>query len=370
MPAETSLPQFIRNLLTFGHLSFRDFMELALYHPEFGYYATGRNRVGKAGDYVTAPTLSPVFSFAIAGLFREFVRRCEGVVCSFVDVGCGDGSLVRAVAAQIPDADARFFGVDRALGRVSAVDDPRVRFAGTIEEVARDGAHLIFSSELFDAFPFSRVVQRGEHLHELWVGEREDGSLDWTEHEAPHELEDYFLSRDIQLLDGQFADVTPEWSAYYEDVARFVDRGLIVTLDYGYAQQKLFHPRARRFGTAAAYSQHRVHRDLLADPGEQDLTAHINFTDLMHAGERHGAQTLFFDNMARFLLAIGVTDHELFKPIEELTPNSAEEALQMVDARDEARRLVLPDGIGEDLRVLVQAKNVDFEAWSFQRKLF
>ena len=83
--------------------------------------------------------------------------------------------------------------------------------------------------------------------------------LDWSEHEAIPLYEDYFAERGIELAEGQFADVTLEWEAFHEDVARFVRRGLIVTLDYGYTARKLFHPRARRFGTAAAYSGHRVH---------------------------------------------------------------------------------------------------------------
>jgi SAM-dependent MidA family methyltransferase len=370
MPAEQSMGEVLRNLLQYGRLSFRDFMELALYHPQFGYYSRRENPVGKTGDYVTAPSLSPVFSYAIAGLFREFVGRSEGAVCSFVDIGCGDGGLVRSVAALIEDENARFFGVDRALERTGEdpVDGGPV-FVRTLDEVPRDGVHLIFSSELYDAIPFARLVRRGEHLHELWVAERE-GTLDWSEHEAAPLFDDYFAERGVELAEGQFADIAPEWEAFHEDVARFVSRGLLVTLDYGYQAQKLFHPRARRFGTAAAYSRQRVHRDLLADPGEQDLTAHINFTDLERAGERQGAKMLFFDSLAKFLLAIGVTGHELFKPVEELSIASPEEGIALLEARDEARRLILPDGMGEDLRVLVQGKGMSFENWSFQRQLF
>jgi SAM-dependent MidA family methyltransferase len=353
--------------LQYGPLSFRDFVELALYHPEFGYYSRTENPVGKEGDYVTAPSLSPVFSFAIAGLFREFVRRCEGEVCSFVDIGCGDGSLIRSVAVQIGEKNVRFFGVDRSQSRIHAGSGPT--FVRTLDEVPRDGAHLIFSSELYDAIPFARLVQRGEHLHELWVAER-DGVLDWSEHEATSAYDDYFVARGIELAEGQFADVALEWEAFHEDVVRFVTRGLIVTLDYGFTAKKLFHPRARRFGTAAAYSQHRVHRDLLADPGEQDLTAHINFSDLERAGERHDAKTLFFDVLAKFLLAIGITEHELFTPVHEVAIASAEEGIALISAREEARRLILPDGMGEDLRVLVQARGISFENWLFQRPLF
>jgi SAM-dependent MidA family methyltransferase len=122
----------------------------------------------------------------------------------------------------------------------------------------------------------------------------------------------------------------------------------------------------RRFGTAAAYAAHRVSRDLLANPGEQDLTAHVNFTDLERAGERHGFTTLYFDRLAKFLLAIGATSHPLFTPIQDAGVSSVED----LEERDEARRLILPDGIGEDLRVLVQGKGIGLEGWSFQRPLF
>ena len=352
----------LRNLLQYGDLSFREFMELALYHPGSGYYARGENPIGRTGDYVTAPVLSPVFSFALGTLVREFVRRNEGGVCSIVDIGCGDGRLIRTLARENGVDGVRFFGVDRSLDRAEPGD---VTFVRTVDELPRHGAHLILSNELYDAFPFARLVRRGEHLHELWVRER-DGVLDWVEREAPGPYEDYFAARGIELAEGQFADVSLEWEAFHRDVLRIVERGLIVTIDYGYRAEKLFHPRARRFGTAAAYSAQRVSRDLLAEPGAQDLTAHINFSDL----ERAGGTTLFFDSLAKFLLALGATCHPLFAPVEDSGINTAEEGLALLEARDSARRLVLPDGIGEEMRVLVQAQNVPLDGWSFQRPLY
>jgi SAM-dependent MidA family methyltransferase len=355
MTAARGFRDELRNLLQYGDLSFRDFVELALYHPEFGYYSQAVSPVGKEGDFVTAPLLSPVFSFALGRLIQEFLRREGGALSTIVDVGCGDGALIRSLMSD----DARFYGVDRSLKRVG--DGPFVR---SLEEVPRDGAHLLLSNELFDAIPFARLVQRGEHVHELWVAER-DGVLDWTEHEAPPMYEDYFASHGVELAEGQFADVSLEWEAMYADIARYLQRGLIVTFDYGFRAPQLFDRRIRRFGTAAAYSGQRVTRDLLANPGEQDLTAHINFSDLERAGEREGMTTLFFDRQAKFLLALGITEHELFKPMQEV-----DLSLELIDARDDARRLVLPDGIGEDIRVLVQGKGVPLEGWSFQKKLW
>jgi SAM-dependent MidA family methyltransferase len=359
VPVEESMGDVLRNLLSYGDLSFRDFMDVALYHPQFGYYVSQTHPAGKAGDFVTAPSLSPAFSFAIARLFGEFVSRSEGAVCSFVDIGAGDGSLVGSVQGELEAqrlkgseaqrGEVKFFAVDRARGT-------------SLEDVPRDGCHFVFSNELYDAFPFARLVQRGEHLHELWVTETEGGELDWTEREAPAPYEDYFASYGIQLESGQFADVSLEWEAFHRDVVSRFERALFVTFDYGHPASKLFSARARRFGTAAAYRAQRVTRDLLANAGEQDLTAHINFSDL----ERAGATTLYFDRMAKFLLSIGITEHPLFAPAGDVMIDTYE-ALQ---DREDARRLILPDGIGEDLRVLVQASEVAQEGWSFQRRVF
>ena len=353
------------NLLKYSDLSFRDFVEIALYHPEFGYYARPQNPVGKGADYVTAPLLSPVFSFAIGNLVREFLSRSEGALCSIVDIGCGGGELIETLAgvARLPGYPVtRFFGVDRSLSRATGQPGNRVTYVHTLDEVPRDGMHLILSNELYDALPFARLVQRAEHLHELYV----TPELDWSEREAPAEYEDYFGSRGIELQDGQFADVSLEWEALYADIVRRFERALIVTIDYGFPQDRLFHSRIRRFGTAAAYSSQRVTRDLLANPGEQDLTAHINFTDLERAGERNGATTLFFDRLAKFLLTLDITEHDLLKPLDD----SSTRRLDDFQAREDARRLILPDGIGEDLRVLVQGKGMPVNGWSFQKKLF
>jgi SAM-dependent MidA family methyltransferase len=355
--------QALRNMLQHGDLSFRDFVEVALYHPEHGYYSQPRSPVGKEGDFVTSPHISSVFAFTLGKLVREFLSRAGDDVCTIVDIGCGDGRLIRELSAI---GGARYVGVDRRyVSRESGVGSrlpTSYSLLTTPDQIPRGGAHLILSNELFDALPFARLVKRGDDLHELWV----DEDFEWTEHEAEPRYVHYFESRGIELADGQFADVSLEWEAMYADIARVVERGLIVTFDYGYPVEKLFHSRARRFGTAAAYSQQRVTRDLLAKPGEQDLTAHINFTDLIRAGEEQGFSTRFFDRQAKFLLALGATDHELFRPVTDLE----EASVELMQQRDDARQLVLPDGIGHDIRVLAQVKSMGEDAWSFERFLF
>jgi len=357
MPGERSLLDMLRNRLKAGELPFRDFVEMALYDDGLGYYTRPRSPVGKAADFVTSPSLSPVFGFALGRLVREFMSRTGDGQSPIVDIGCGDGSLIHQLQAEVPEA--RITGVERG------------------EAIPQAG--MAVSNELFDAQPFARLVQRKVEdrqsclsgqtrlsvLHELTVIER-DGVLDWGERAAPVEYVDYFKSRGIALDDGQFADVSLDWAKLYDEICRAVPRGLIVTFDYGFPKDQLFRSRMRRWGTAAAYSGQRVSRDLLANPGRQDLTAHINFTDLIETGERAGFTTLFFDRQAKFLLALGATEHELFQPVTELREGS----LELMERRDEARRLVLPDGIGEDIRVLVQGRGVPLDGWTFQRRLW
>ena len=350
-----ALGALIHKMLQDSDLSFRDFMELALYYPELGYYS--RDRQGDT-DYVTSPAISPIFGYSLNKLVSEFLSRNHDGLCSIVDIGCGDGSLIHTLYAD--DARARFFGVDRAT---SSRRERNVEFFSDLRAVPAGDRQLVISNELFDAIPFARLVQRGDELHELWVTER-DGHLDWSEHEAAAPYGDYFHERGIELSDGQFADVSLDWQSTYEDICRFTTAGIIVTFDYGFAGRKLFDSRMRRFGTAAAYSAHRVSRDLLANPGEQDLTAHINFSDLQTAGERNGLTTLFFDTQAKFLLSLGAADHELLRPNEKI------DSLELREEREQAKRLILPDGIGEEIRVLVQGRGMAFDGWSFQRRLF
>ena len=204
----------------------------------------------------------------------------------------------------------------------------------------------------------------------MWVTER-DGALDWSEHEADARYDDYFAERGITLDDGQFADVSLEWSALYDDICRFVPRGLIVTFDYGLPQSKLFRGRMRRFGTAAAYSKQRVSRDLLVNPGEQDLTAHINFDDLRRTGEGQAFASLFFDIQAKFLLALGATEHELFTPIGDVSIESANEGLTLLRG---ARRCPASHPSGRHRRghsrARAGARDGAGGPWRFQTKLF
>lgn len=369
VPAMTSPPGgvppvFLTRVLRERDITFREYVELCLYHPEDGYYTGGSGARARHADYITSPAISPTFGWALGRLAREVARTAGASRVAVVDVGCGDGSLIRAMAESC-GVGPRYVGIDRSLSFVP--DDlrggGRISFDTSIDAIPGDALTFVVSNELFDAIPYSRVVRREGGMRELGVT-LADGRLEWCELAPPPWLDDYFSRHAVELRVGQFADVTPEWGRAYGEICKRIDRGLVVTFDYGFPSKQLFDPRIRMYGTAAAYRGHEVHRDLFADPGRQDLTAHVNFDDLEAAGIAAGFSSLLFTRQARFLLSLGITDHPLFAPLEERDLATA--LLMQVD-RENARRLVLPDGIGDEIRVLVQAKGVPAGGWSFEK---
>ncbi len=363
-PRDGEPPPFLTEVLRERDISFREYVERCLYDPGHGYYIGGAGVRARHADYITAPSISPTFGWALGRLARELADRLEGESVTIVDIGCGDGSLIRSIAESCGPGP-RYVGIDRSLSFVPDAlrDGGAIAFGTSLDAVPRDAATLVVSNELFDAIPYSRVVRREDGLHELGVT-LAAGRLDWCETPAPPDLVGYFTQRDVELRVGQFADVTPEWGKAYREICDRIGRGLVVTFDYGFPAKQLFDPRIRMYGTAAAYRGHEVHRDLFADPGRQDLTAHVNFDDLERAGNDLGFSTMVFTRQARFLLSIGITDHPLFAPVEE---RDFGKALAMQVEREKARQLVLPDGIGDEIRVLVQGKGLPGDDWSFQR---
>ena len=147
----------------------------------------------------------------------------------------------------------------------------------------------------------------------------------------------------VELARGQIADVA-DWGASYHELASRLGRGLMVTFDFGYCRERLFDARVRRNGTLACYRRHHVHRDALSAVGRQDLTAHVDFSALEEAGESAGLETVVLTRQAVWLAALGILDGLAEKPAR---------------ARVEAMNLLDLDGMGEDIRVLVQARGVE-----------
>ncbi len=341
-----------------GAVSFREFMELALYDSEHGYYAGDLPRYGRGGDYLTAPSASRWYTATFASLLARLADSAGGPV-QLVDVGSGDGTFLAGVlAAGTAGSVAHCWSVEQGAGmrrrQHQRLDGRRVSIVSKVSALPRlSGPTVVHASELYDAAPVHRVLQRADGLQELWVMVA-GSSLEWQERPAPERLREYLIRHDVALVDGQIAEI----NATAEDAHRRLlgHLGLdaaVVVVDYGYPARRLYDPRGRRSGSLACYAKHRVHRDPLAAPGMHDITAHVNLDDLRlaAAGELDEVSLL---PLAELLIRAGLGQVLADAGLDE----TAELNANTVTARQEIKRLLDPDGMGTDLKVLIQARGV------------
>ncbi len=325
-----------------GPITFARFMEEALY-GEGGYYCREELAIGVEGDFITGSSYSSLFGRGTARMLGR-LDRVLGRPADFLEVGYGDGSHLRGLAEALgPALERKLLGCDR----VQRPLPPPMETLSSLEEVEVGQLEgVVFSYELFDALPIHRLIGRkGAAVGELLVGLEPDGSFRWSEGElSDPDLVDLLGDARESLEPGQIADLSPRWRPLYAQMAQRLERGLLVTCDYGFPRRQLLDRRVRSHGTLACYRQQRVHRNPLVGVGEQDLTAHVDFTALIEEGERQGLETVALTRQAAWLTSCGVFE-------------GLAEAAQTV--RLEAMTLLDPDGMGEEIRVLVQARGLE-----------
>ena len=317
-------------------------MEEALY-GEGGYYARESLRIGTGGDFVTGSSFSVLFARATARVLGR-LGAALGHPADCLEVGYGDGSHLRGLAESPESARlGRLMGCDRFERPVGS----RIDTLASLDQLGNGQLEgLVFSYELFDALPVHRLVGLGGGaVGELLVVVEPDGRFAWREAEISDPVLLDLLGGAAESLEpGQIADLSPQWRPLYGQMAEKLRRGLLVTCDYGFLRRQLLDPRVRSSGTLACYRQQRVHRNPLIFAGEQDLTAHVDFTALLEEGEKQGLETVTLTRQAAWLTSSGI-----FEGLAEADQTQRLEAMTLLD----------PAGMGEEIRVLVQARGVD-----------
>jgi SAM-dependent MidA family methyltransferase len=307
-------------------------MEEALYHPAFGYYSSTRNPIGREGDFYTSSDLDPVFGKLLAQKFLEMANTA-GIppgVFTLVELGAGRGLLAREILKHHP---FRYRILERSdamrLRQQNALEGFNVEW---IDDLVAPVSGCIFSNEFFDALPVRRIVRRKGILREIYVTE------ELTEIEG-----DLQIPVDLPIAEGQLVDWNSEAPRWIQKIASSLSRGYHLAIDYGYEDREFF---ARPRGTLMCYRQHQVHENPYIHVGEQDMTAHINFSELMRAGVQAGLENELFTTQMDFLIRLGV-----LKELESLAAARTVEAVQRVMA---IKKLMLPGGMGERFKVLIQ----------------
>ena len=323
-PAETLLAEEIRRE---GPIPFRRFQEVALYHPEHGYYRRARDPFGAGGDFFTAEQVQPVFGILMAARIRQLYQEM-GQPREFTVVELGAGRREMAGAFS----EWRYVPVDMDAGEL-----PK-RFRG-----------VVFSNEFFDALPVHVAVYRGGQFLEQCV-KYEDGRFQWhTGQPVRRELDAYFRKYWAPPEEGRWYEGCLEGLLWLARISAALEAGYALTIDYGFTRAESIRFPA---GTLMGYRRHTAHEDVLTGAGERDITAHVNFTMLQEAGSACGLETQRFETLAQTLLAAGEADQFAAAMG---TGGGAEELRRRMQLK------TLLFGMGETFRVLLQRRKNDRE---------
>jgi SAM-dependent MidA family methyltransferase len=293
-------------------IPFARFMELALYDPDGGYYRSAEARPGRGGDFLTAPELHPIFGEMIARAVSD-VWDALGRPDPFLihEHGAGDGALALPMLTGLPSA-IRYHPIDVDPRRIEMLTS-RLKNARLDERLASadpaqfDG--MVIANEVLDALPVHRVRQRGDQLRELAVDVDVDDSFVEREIEpSTPALAERLESEEIELVDGQTAEICLAVDDWIARAAAPLRRGLVLLIDYGATATDLYDPVRRRNGTLRAYVRHQVSDDPYRLVGQQDLTAHVDVTAVERAASAVGLNTVGITTQAEALIGLGIED--------------------------------------------------------------
>jgi SAM-dependent MidA family methyltransferase len=351
-----------------GPIPFSRYMELCLYHPDLGYYSRAEEKFGKAGDFYTSSDVHAVFGRLLCRQFDEMWRALgtpERI--DVIELGPGRGLFAQDVLAWAEKKFPAFFAAVRyrlveSSPRLRARLEDRLReriAAGKAEVVAEVGGAsenaIVFANEFFDALPVEVVANEGCVL----VDVEEQTTNDPKEHKsrfverfdpASAELLEWLDRYGVQPEAGERVEAVPAYRAYVEGIAHAVKRGFVVAIDYGYVREEMLAGRHR--GTVTAFRRHTMSDSPYEAPGEQDITAHVNFTALAAMAQDCGMAAHPLVTQSQFLLGIGEANQfaDAFEDCR-LPQEQATVALQL-------KHLVTPAGMGETFHVQVWSRGV------------
>jgi SAM-dependent MidA family methyltransferase len=344
---------------TEGAITFHDYMETVLYHPQHGYCAS-RAPMGREGDYLTSPEVHPIFGSLVAKQIAQF-WELMGKPARFdlVEQGAGSGILARDILRwarrRAPEfaASLRYQIVDvsPALTRRQA-ETLAEHDVEWLDELPQGITGCLLSNELLDSFAVHRVMNRNGKLLENFVTLEDGRFAEVSRPPSTARIEEYFDR--LGLLPGEdcVAEVNLQAIDWMKASARSVSNGFVLTFDYGYEAKELYAPW-RRDGTLMGFYRHNPSTDPFARIGKQDMTSHVDFTTLMCEDEAHGLATSGFTTQSRFLAALGIGAG--VDSVDKKSPNALEE---YYSRRKAVQELIDPADLGR-IRVLAQSRGIE-----------
>jgi len=356
-------------------LSFDKFMELALYTPETGYYS-GKNHIfGDQGDFITAPELTPLFSRCVAQQVMQVLNGLEnsGDVMEF---GAGSGTMACDILMELEKQNClpgKYFISEisptlreRQRTRISTYAPHLIDRVSWIETPPESFRGVILGNELLDALPTHRVLfdHKGNH-QELFVS-LQDGKLNWladtpSSEEVATNLDTVYRKNqeNINFAERYESEINIANMHWIKSLSNILEQGIILLIDYGFSEDEFYRPE-RHEGTLMCHFKHRAHNNPLTHIGLQDITSHVNFTQVAETAFDNGFDVLGFTNQTYFLLGCGLENL-----LSEIDINDSK---LFIAETQPVKQLILPDEMGDLFKVIAFGKNFDQPLLGFSVK--
>ena len=354
-----------------GPLTFETFMEMALYDPEYGFYASDKARIGKEGDFYTSSCLHPAFGAVVAKQMVEmWTVMDKPEMFTILEMGAGDGYMCKDILEYLEGPEAvsvnaqsegltvmhefslhvRYVIVEKNPWQVQRQKEnvrDHIKKVSWYSDI-RDAGNItgcVFSNELLDAFPV-HLVKMEDTLKEIFVDHDGNAFRERSLSVSTDALTQYFVDAGVTLSAGHTTEVNLRMKNWLSDINAVLEKGFVFTIDYGHPAEEYYCDDRDR-GTLMCYHRHQHSEDFFAHIGEQDITAHVDFSSLRRWGAEMGFHPVGYCSQGTFLLANGI-DREIAR-LAETSPDYLFELARI-------KKLFMPQGLGESHKVMIQYK--------------
>lgn len=345
-----------------GPITFAEFMELALYHPAYGYYTSGESNIGKDGDFYTSPHVHKAFGAVLAKFIAKTFELIDSKRFTVIEPGAGKGYLALDILNHLkgsyPDiySQTTYYIIDKNLADHIEVKSffrnhtDRVKIFTSLEEiVSHEICGVVLSNELFDALPFHRLKIIDGKLTEIYITLKDGELSEMFRNPSSEEIVEYFNKVESRFEEGQEFEINLGVKNFFCTIDNILNEGIILTVDYGYLAQELF-DSLRMKGTYKCLYKHDINENPYTNIGNQDITAHVDFSNMIRTGEALNINKVKYTTQGQFLLDWGIL---------EIAEAESEKGIQSI------KNLFLPELMGDKFKVLIQEKNLHQKIGTF-----
>lgn len=352
-----------------GWIDFAQFMHAALYAPGLGYYSSGAKKFGPAGDFVTAPEISPFFGQAFARQIQQALTEIKKLTinANVLELGAGTGRLARDLLLALEELNqlpntyfilevSAYLREEQQRTLQSELPDALMKRVVWIDELPESFYGVILANEVLDALPVHIFEQGITSINEVGVGLSNEGFV-WKAQSVKSQVLLDFV-RQLELSEGYVSETCLAATGLIASLAKSLELGTIFLIDYGFSRQEYYHPQ-RRQGTLMCHYRHHSHSNPFLYLGLQDITVHVDFTRVAEAGVASGLSLVGYINQAHFLINCGI-----IKLLEDIPKD---DMVSYLPQAAEVQKLLSPAEMGELFKVIAFEKNLDMDFIGFSQ---